>query len=123
MATIQDNSAEFLRAFNHKVEDVLTQIGVAVLAHGPAETPVKTGATLASEAMNVLPEESAVEIGAATPYAADIMTGANRSSGEPNPFLIRMALNAEPDIRRILSNEQIEHKGILYENLSGLLKD
>lgn len=119
MVKIEDNSAEFMRAFDRKCKSALVQIGEAVLAQGPAETPVQTGATLSSEAMNVLPEENAVEIGAATLYAPDIMTGANRSSGEPNPFLIRMAMQAESDIRRILSNEQIEHKGILYKNLSG----
>jgi hypothetical protein len=119
MVTITDNSAEFMRELNRRIAEALPQIGEAILAQGQAETPVKTGATLASEAMNVLPEERAVEVGAATLYAPDIMTGANRASGQPNPFLIRMLMGAEPDIRRILSSEQLDNKGILYNHLSG----
>lgn len=124
MAIIQDNSAAFLRELNRRIAVALPQIGEAILAQGEAETPVKTGATLASEAMNVLPEENAVEVGAATPYAPAIMTGANTSSGTPNPFLIRMLMKAEPEIRRILSNDVADFKGIsLYPNLSGQTKD
>lgn len=109
--TIQDNSAEWFREFNRRCDKALEEIGDVVLEQGPAHTPVKTGATLNSEDKNVYPEESRVEIGAGTEYAPAIMTGANRKSGEANPFLVRMLLAAKPKIKNILTERFSDLKG------------
>ncbi len=103
--TIQDDSAEWFKQFDKRCNEALEEIGDAVLERGPDETPVKTGATLASEDKNVYPDEKRVEVGAGTDYAPAIMTGANRNSGESNPFLIRMLLGAVPKIRSIMSGK------------------
>lgn len=121
-AIIQDNSAEWFREFDKRCNEALEQIGDAVLEQGPAFTPVKTGATLNSEAKNVYPEEKRVEVGAGTEYAPAIMEGTNRANGNPNPFLIKMLLAAKPKIKSILSEKLIENKGI-YTPDSPLMKD
>lgn len=120
--TIQDNSAAWFREFDRRCDEALEQIGDAILEQGPAFTPVKTGATLNSEAKNVYPEEKRVEVGAGTEYAPAIMEGTNRANGNPNPFLIKMLLAAKPKIKSILSEKLIENKGI-YTPDSPLMKD
>lgn len=126
--TIQDNSAAWFREFDKRCNEALEQIGDAILEQGPAFTPVKTGATLNSEAKNVQPMNSvepgkgSVEVGAGTEYAPQIMEGTNRNSGEPNPFLIKMLLASKPKIKSALTEKMIENKGI-YVPDSPLMKD
>ena len=54
-AKIIDNSANWFREFDRRCNQALHDIGDAILEQGPAFTPVKTGATLASENKNVYP--------------------------------------------------------------------
>ncbi len=110
-AKIQDNSAAWFREFDRRCNQALHDIGDAILEQGPAFTPVKTGATLASEDKIVHPEEKSVEVGAQTDYAPAIMTGTNRRSGEPNPFLVKMLLAAKPKIRHVLDERFGDLKG------------
>ncbi len=54
---------------------------------------------------------SAQVIRSGTEYAPAIMTGANRKSGESNPFLIRMLLAAKPKIKNVLTEKLLDNKG------------